>query len=209
MNEKQEKIKWHEGFYGATEIEFIDNKDDLQFMYNVETSKEPLKMDIMVIKKNPKAVIKNEIGHIFKEYNVFEYKSPDDSLNIDDFYKTLGHACYYKGTASGVDSILANEITVTLVKNEISDKLIQDLKNVGLSLVKKYDGIYYVEGNVMFPTQIIETQSLTFETHIFYKSLNKNLNEERTQELILSAEKLLSRGEKKQSWGIFQRFGYG
>ncbi len=48
-------------------------------------------MDLLIIKKPANVQIENEIGHIFKKYNVVEYKSPDDSLSIDDFYKTTGY----------------------------------------------------------------------------------------------------------------------
>ena len=90
-------IQWHPGFYGAAEIEFLSNKGDLEFWREFNLSKEPVRMDLLIIKKLTDVKIKNEIGHIFKKLNVAEYKSPDDALTIDDYYKTIGYACLYKG----------------------------------------------------------------------------------------------------------------
>ena len=90
-------IQWHPGFYGAAELEFLSNKDDLEFQREFNLSKEPIRMDLLIIKKLSDVRMKNEIGYIFRKFNVVEYKSPDDVLSIDDYYKTVGYACLYKG----------------------------------------------------------------------------------------------------------------
>ena len=77
------RIQWHPGFYGAAEIEFLSNKGDLEFHQEYTLSKEPIRMDLLVIKKQANVRIQNELGHIFKKYNVVEYKSPEDGLTID------------------------------------------------------------------------------------------------------------------------------
>ncbi len=60
----------------------------------------------MIVWKLTDAQMKNEIGHIFRQYNIIEYKSPDDKLTIDDFYKTVGYACLYKGLGRTVDAVM-------------------------------------------------------------------------------------------------------
>jgi hypothetical protein len=47
----EDKNQWHPVFYGAAELEFRDNKDDLEFYRKYNLSKEPIKMDLMVVKK--------------------------------------------------------------------------------------------------------------------------------------------------------------
>jgi hypothetical protein len=117
MAEKRpEKIQWHPAFYAAAELELRENRDDLQFEKEYNLSKEPIRMDLLIVKKTKGVRVKNEIGHIFKEYNVIEYKSPNDGLTIDDFFKTIGYACLYKGLGKTVDEIPANELTVTIVR---------------------------------------------------------------------------------------------
>ncbi len=71
---RNHKTHWHSAFCGATEWELKQNKNDLIFESEHVLSKEPLRMDMLVIRKDPKAVIRNEIGKIFKAHNVIEFK---------------------------------------------------------------------------------------------------------------------------------------
>lgn len=42
-------IQWHPGFYSAAEIELISNKTVLEFQREYNLSKEPLRMDLLII----------------------------------------------------------------------------------------------------------------------------------------------------------------
>lgn len=42
-----------------------------------------MRIDLLVIKKNKNIQIANELGAVFRGYNIMEYKSEDDSLSID------------------------------------------------------------------------------------------------------------------------------
>ena len=44
-------------------------------------------MDVLIIKKNSDTVIDTSIGRIFSIHNVIEYKSLDDGLTVDDYFK--------------------------------------------------------------------------------------------------------------------------
>lgn len=50
-NMEATSIQWHPGFYGAAELEFISNKGELEFQREFNLSKEPLRMDLLIIKK--------------------------------------------------------------------------------------------------------------------------------------------------------------
>ena len=78
--ENQARIQWHPGFYGAAELEFRNNENDLTFSREVLLSKKPLQMDMLIVKKREGAFIDSEIGSLFKTYNVLEYKAPGDTL---------------------------------------------------------------------------------------------------------------------------------
>lgn len=88
-------------------------------------------MDLLIIKKLADVEIKNEIGHVFKKYNVIEYKSPDDGLSIDDYYKTVGYACLYKGLGEVVNQIPAEELTVFIFWEGYPRELFEALKMSG------------------------------------------------------------------------------
>lgn len=47
---------------------------------------------------------------------MIEYKSLEDALTIDDFYKTVGYACLYKGYGEHVDAVPINELTVSIFR---------------------------------------------------------------------------------------------
>ena len=42
---------------------------------------------------------------ICRQHNVVEYKSPEDHLNVDDFYEVYGYACTYKTEVEKVNQI--------------------------------------------------------------------------------------------------------
>ena len=95
-------------------IEFGDEAKYLEFDPEHLISKKPMQIDVLV--KNEKHVkLKKNIGRVFRQYNIIEYKSPEDDLDIDDFYKTYAYACLYKSDAEAVDLIPADELTITFV----------------------------------------------------------------------------------------------
>ena len=71
MNQNEANKQWHQGFYGATELEFRDDKNNLIFDTEHYLSKEPLRMDMLIIKKRTDFLTKNFLGHLFKKYNIF------------------------------------------------------------------------------------------------------------------------------------------
>ena len=154
-------IQWHPGFYGAAELEFISNKGDLEFQREFNLSKEPIRMDLLIIKKLSNIRTKNEIGHIFRKFNVVEYKSHDDALSIDDYYKTVGYACLYKGLGETVDQIPANELTISIFRESYPREMFKAMKNMGIEIKEYYPGIYNISGKqALFDTQIVVTNQI-------------------------------------------------
>ena len=172
----EEKLKWHAAFYGATELDFDEDRECLVFESEVPLSKEPLRMDLNIVKKITEQTLKNEIGAIFRKYNIFEYKSPEDHLSIDDFYKVIAYASLYKSQGRTVDERPAEEITISLFRERYPRKLIAELTKEGYAVKKAYPGIYYVTGKLMFATQIVVSKQL--KGHISYKALSSSLTEE-------------------------------
>ena len=151
-----EKTQWHPPFCAAMKLELIANKNDLSFDSERTLNTKPIQMDLLVIKRNKDAKIENEIGRIFLQHNIFEYKSPEDELGIDEYFKTLAYACLYKADAEKEDAIRASDMTISLVREGMTRTLINWLKNNGCNVIEKYPGIFYISGeNVLFPTQLI------------------------------------------------------
>ena len=66
-----------------------------------------------------------------RTYNVIEYKGPEDALTIDDFYKTVGYACLYKGYGEHVDAVPINELTVSIFRATRPEKMFLTLQKYG------------------------------------------------------------------------------
>lgn len=178
MTGKIERDHWHPGFLGAMELEFIDYKNELVFEGEHQLSKEPLKMDLLIIKKKKDAVITNQIGAIFRQYNIFEFKSPRDELSIDNYIKTVGYAYLYKGMGKHVDEIPFSELTVSLVRDTVPDGLFRAIRKLGGTIDEAFPGIYYISGIVNIPTQFVLTSRLESEYHVSLRLLTENVQEE-------------------------------
>jgi hypothetical protein len=69
----------------------------LSFEFEYSLNTEPLRIDAVIIKKRPQAVINNPLGAIFRKVNIVEYKSPGKSLSLKDFHKTEAYGRLYSG----------------------------------------------------------------------------------------------------------------
>lgn len=195
----RKKNQWHPAFAAAIRMELQDNRDDLEFEEEHLLSKKPLQMDMLIIKKCSAVEIKNRIGKIFRKYNVIEYKSPQDAMGIDAFYKVLAYATLYKTNHEKEDGYKAEEITVTLVRQRYPSKLIKYLRNRGCSVDRIYPGVYYVTGNVLFAVQIIVSKELGYKENIWLRSLCNDITRDTYRELLDSIEELDER--KKELYG--------
>ena len=198
-------IQWHPGFYGAAELEFISNKGDLEFQREFNLSKEPIRMDLLIIKKLSNVRTENEIGHIFRKFNVVEYKSNDDALSIDDYYKTVGYACLYKGLGETVDQIPANELTISIFRESYPREMFEAMKNLGLEIKERYPGIYYISGKqALFDTQIVVTKQLDKGIHHILHVLSKNVKEEDVRAFVEKAGKMTEPGDRNSIDAVLQ-----
>lgn len=198
-------IQWHPGFYGAAELEFISNKGDLEFQREFNLSKEPIRMDLLIIKKLSNIRTKNEIGHIFRKFNVVEYKSNDDALSIDDYYKTVGYACLYKGLGETVDQIPANELTISIFRESYPREMFEAMKNLGLEIKERYPGIYYISGKqALFDTQVVVTKQLNRETRRTLRVLSKHVKEEDVRAFVEEAALISEPGDRNNVDAVLQ-----
>ena len=171
------KLPWHSAFYAGLQIELEEEAYKLTFENEHQLGTDPMRIDVLIIKKYTEEQIQKNIGRIFREYNIIEYKSPEQYLSIDAFYKVLGYACFYKADVQYVDTIKAEKITISYVSKSYPRKLIQHLKSVrGYRLVPKDNGIWYIEGG-MFPMQLIVTSKLSEEDNFWLKNLTNDLKE--------------------------------
>ena len=168
-------------------------------------SKEPIRIDLLIIKEeNAEKVMKNEIGHIMRKYNVLEYKGPGDELSIDTLYKTLGYACLYKGYGKTTNEIPAEELTVSLFREAYPKELFLELKRKGYTLEEKYPGIYYVGGNILFPVQIVVISRLNRTMHSSLRILSANADIEDIRKFLEQTENMKTPRERNNIDAVLQ-----
>ncbi len=198
-----EKNYWDPAFCGATEWELKDNKDDLEFDSEHQLSKKPLRMDMLVIKKDPGASIKNEIGAIFKRHNVVEFKGSGDELSIDVYYKVIAYGALYKSLGKHVNEIPAEEITLTIIREAYPEECFRILEASGVEIDEKYKGIYYLTGKTVFDTQIIVTKNLD-DKHASLKILSRNAKESDVRRFLTEARLAKEPGDLENIDAILQ-----
>ena len=178
------KIQWHPGFVAAMDLEFKENRADLIYEKEYNLSTKPLEIDLLVIKKEPYVQIVNEIGKLFRGHNIVEYKSPEDHLDIDVFYKAGAYGSLYKAFGETVDERPADEITITIIRDAKPEGLFGYFEKHGIRVTNPYRGIYYVLDEVLFPTQIIVGKELEQKGHAWIKALSDGIQKQEMWELL-------------------------
>ena len=170
--EKQEKIYWHEAFYEALQLELYEYKDILKFENEHQLSKEALKMDVLIIKKEKEVRIDKNFGHIFRTHNIFEYKSETDTLTVADYNKVLGYALLY----AAFEQVSIEDITISFALTRHPRDLLKYLETVRkLTVEDMGNGLSYITGDII-PIQLLERSRLSQEDNVFLRNLSSHLS---------------------------------
>ena len=167
-------------------------------------STKPLQIDLLIIKKVKNAKIINEIGQFFKQHNVCEYKSPDDDLDIDVFFKVIAYALFYKSSGNEVNSIDISDITVTFVRKRKPVKLFDDLKRYNILFEQTSKGIYMIKWEFLCDVQILVTREMNPEEHIWLTSLSDHIEEKQARRLIKEVHTLTEKDDKEYADSVLQ-----
>lgn len=200
--ETEEKVsknlQWHPAFFAGIQIELEEEREKLIFENEHQLSTKPMEIDVLVIKKHSDVQIQKNIGRIFRGHNIVEYKSPEDSFSINDFYKVYGYACFYKSDTETVDAIRADDITITFVVKQFPREMLKKLQRTrNLQVVKFDEGIYHISGDI-FPIQIIHTAKLSKENNFWLRNLTNDLKAKE------DAQNLLDRYNERQQENLYQ-----
>ena len=179
MEQEKRRLSWHPAFGAVLRIELEKELDLLEIVDERQLTKEPLQMDVLVVKKEKGIRLEKNIGRIFKSYNIIEYKSPEDYLSINDFYKVYAYACLYQSDTDRVMEVDPEEITLTFVCMRYPRKLLGHLKETrGIRVSRQGDGIYYLEGDAL-AMQLLVTRELSERDNYWLQHLRGDLKEGR------------------------------
>ncbi len=198
------KIQWHPGFVAAMSLEFEDNRDNLIFEkeYNLNTG--PLEIDLLVIKKEPGVRMVNDIGKLFRGHNIMEYKSPEDHMDIDAFYKATAYGCLYKSYGESVNERPADDITISIIRDIKPEGLFRYFKERDIRVTNPYEGIYYVLDAVLFQTQIIVGGELRQKEHTWIKALSDRIQKQEMRELLERVHSLKQKFDRELADSVLE-----
>lgn len=195
---KRKVIEWHPAFEASIQIEFENEIDKMTFEPEHLLSKLPMRIDELVIKLRDDEKIEKNIGRIFRKHNIIEYKSPEDNLTINDFYKVYGYCCFYQSDTEHVCEIRPEELTITFICNHYPKKMIHHLKEFQKFQIKPIEpGIYYIFGDAI-PMQLIITKELDKEKNQWLCSLRNDITDK------VEIENLVKRYEEKKNSKLYQ-----
>ena len=185
---EETNTQWHLGLKPAVDLELADERPNLSYFREFSLNQQALEIDLLIIKKEGDQSIRNEIGRLFRKYNIIEYKSPKDELNIDTLYKVGGYTSLYKAYGDTVDERRADEITTSLIRKAKPVKLFRYFEEHGIRLENPFKGIYYVKDGVLFPTQIVVTKELNPQEHMWLTALSDGMQKQQLKDLLLKVE---------------------
>jgi len=169
---RTQRLSWHQAFLQAIRLELSEYGDDLEFKYEYQLTTDPLRIDVLIIKKPKRLTVEKNIARIFRAVNIFEYKSPEDSLSIKDFFKVCAYAYLYAANDPETD---LSDITINFIGSRYPRTLIKYLTGTrGYKIEKPYPGIYFVSGSFI-PIQIIVSKKLPETENLWLKSLTNDL----------------------------------
>ena len=188
MEEKENSIDWHSGFAGGLEFSFRRYRDVITIEREHLLSKEPLRIDFLLVKKRSGVQIDNAIGRVFRGYNIIEYKSPDDALDIDTIWKVIGYASLLKSLEGTGAKISEDDITITIIRSRKPRALFTELNKKGRIVSKPEAGVYQISGIVDLPLQIIVSDELEDDSLVALKILKKKADEDAIRAFLKEAE---------------------
>ena len=179
---ERQLLQWHPAFCAGVQIELAEAGADLTFIREYQLGRKPKQVDLLVIKKEGTQRIRKNIGRIFRRHNIVEYKSPKDSLSVDDFYKVYGYACFYKSDVKTAESVDMDELTITFACHRYPAKLFRHLREKRKFQIRKVEeGIYYIIGDYL-PIQILLLNRLPEKENLWLRNLTDHLSGEEQAE---------------------------
>ncbi len=103
-----------------------------------------------------------------------------------------------------MDAVKADDVTVSLVRENKPEGLFQYFKEHNYSISNPYGGIYYIEGRVLFPTQIVVTGELDDGSHIWLGALTGRMKKQNMVRLLESVGRLSGKAEREYADSVLE-----
>jgi len=161
---KKPRNKWTLIFVRV--MEYLLRDYNVEIIPEFELYKEPMRIDIVVIKFLENVVIENTVMKFFRKHNIVEFKGPTDSLTINSFDRVLSYFYAYLSQKS----LDIDDVAITFVSVKYPKKLLEVLQNKrNYKIIPAQErGIYYIMTNegacgYIPPIQLVVNSELSAE----------------------------------------------
>lgn len=118
--------------------------------------------------------------------------------------KTFAYASLYKSYGKTLDSIKADDVTVSIIREAKPAGLFQYFKEHGYSVSSPCSGIYYIEGPFPFPAQIVATGELDERSHTWLRVLSKRMDRESLRNLLEKISQITEKNDREMANSILE-----
>jgi hypothetical protein len=197
-NKGKHIIHWHKGFAATIHYRFRLYEQQGKIVIQTEHgfTQEALRADVIIIKKDESIVIPQGMGKIFRRINILEYKSPEVSLTINDFYKIIAYAFLYieQNYKENETELNITDFTISYVVTQKPEKLLAYLERYECRVTETEPGIYQIKvPGIDIPMQLIETKLLEDADDLPLKGLHGGLSGEELAEVTEAFEERYER----------------
>jgi hypothetical protein len=165
-------------------------RGDVELIGQCELSRGPLKIDIVIIKKNSDVELEPAWSKAFRRYNLVEYKSPvDKAPTLAVFDKLMGYTRLY----ASQNEVKVCDMTATLVCAREPRKLFKALKeDYGYKILRAGNGIYYIREKGWDAEKSLAIQVVAQESEFLLRALDNKMLDAATVEKV--AEFMVTEG---------------
>lgn len=173
-------INWHVAAVAGLQIELAEHRDYLTYHPEYPLNRGKRRTDCLIIKAPDAPPLTSPIGRIFRRYNIIDYKGPDESMTISNFFKAQSYALSIPDYLKQHKAI--HEITLTLMTHRHPRILISyirknSLENTKDPVEKIIDGLYYIHIGFI-PVQLIVLPELPHEQYLWLSCLTNHLTKD-------------------------------
>ena len=167
--------QYHPAFCDAMTL--ILDHDTVSYTYEREynLNSMPNRIDLLVIKNKDDEESSYGLGKLFRRYNLFEYKSPGQSLGDNEYHTAMAYAHLYCGYGKDVKY---EDITISFVRDGKPYKLMSQLEEQGFTISEVEAGIYHVRKTGHIDMQIVVTRSVCDQQYIWLKALSDKITKQ-------------------------------
>jgi len=178
--QKKPRNQWTLWFAQMLDIEAKDYGLEIDFEH--ELFRNPLKIDVLVVKKPENVVLENSAMKFFRNHNIIEFKGPVDNLTIEKYNKVMGYFYVYLAERK----VNFDDVAITLISVKKPIDLLEYLeKERNYKIIPaEEDGIYYIKADNLPATQLIVSKEAKAQDLVWIRALRDDLTLDEGLELV-------------------------